>query len=272
MKISSISRIIVFVLACFFVVVMVSGIIGLESDAVFDLFSDRGFLLAVAFSLKTSLAATALAFVVGVPSGFFLARNKSGLSKILDVLFDIPIVIPPLIVGVLLLSFFNISVVKSVYSFVFTAIGAVVAQFFVAVPFTIKSSKNAFGLVSPVYERIAMTLGAKPLKSFYDTTFKIAFPGVLSGLILTWLRCLGEFGATLMIGGGIPGKTENIPINVYLHMISGDYEKGISASVMTIVLSLICIIVINGLFLRNKRLPGQEESTGPRFLTFHKQP
>ncbi|MBU2513905.1 ABC transporter permease subunit [bacterium] len=253
MKISSISRVIVIGLACFFVVVLVSGLLQTSMQSVWNLFGDQEFLQAILFSLKTSVVATTFAFFLGVPSGFFMARNNTLISRGVDILFDIPIVIPPLIVGVLLMSFLNLPLVNQLFSFIFTIKGAIIAQFFVAVPFTIKSAKNAFELVSPVYERIAMTLGAKPVKSFFDTTFKIAFPGILSGLVLTWLRCVGEFGATLMVAGGIPGKTENIPINVYLHMISGDYEKGIAASILAIALAFLCIILINIVFLKGRR-------------------
>ena len=252
MRISNTSRIIVIGLACFFVAILLSGVQQSSFLSIKGLFQDQVFLGAIGFSLQTSLIATFFALILGVPSGFFLARNNTLISRAIDVLFDIPIVIPPLIVGVLLISFFNIPLINNLYAFIFTTSGAIIAQFFVAIPFTIKSSKNSFELVSPVYERIAMTLGARPVRSFFDTTFKIAFPGILSGLLLTWLRCMGEFGATLMVGGGIPGKTENIPINVYLHMISGDYEKGISASILAIALALFCIILINLVFLRGR--------------------
>ena len=253
MKISNISRIVVIVLAIFFIAVLFAGLWQLDIQSIGALIRDQGFLNSVGFSLKTSLMATILAFVTGVPAGFYLARNRGTMSRFLDVVFDIPIVVPPLIVGVLLIAFFNLQLIQSFYRFIFTTGGAVVAQFFVAVPFTIKSSKNAFELIPPIYERIAMTLGAKAFRSFYDTTFKIAFPGILSGLLLTWLRCLGEFGATLMVGGGIPGKTENIPINVYLSISSGEFEKGVSASVVTIFLVFFCILVINAVFLRNRK-------------------
>lgn len=254
MKISIFSRLIVIILAVFFLSVLLSGVLRISTDSVKDLVSNRGFILAVLFSLKTSVIATIFAFVGGVPAGFFLARNKGRFSRILNVVFDIPIVVPPLIVGVLLITFFNLPALKFVYSFIFSTPGAIVAQFFVAVPFTIKSSKTAFELIPPVYERIAMTLGAGSFKSFYDTTFKMAFPGILSGLLLTWLRCLGEFGATLMVGGGIPGKTENIPINIYLQMNTGDFENGITAGIMTVIFVFLFILVINTVLLSKGRL------------------
>lgn len=217
-----------------------------------DVLRDKGFLRAIVFSVQTSLAATLLAFVVGLPAGFYLARHKGVSARLLDALLDIPVVIPPLIVGVILLSFFNLPAMKKVYDFIFTAPGAVLAQFFVAVPFTVKSAKAGFELVPPVYERIAMTLGAGPFKSFYDTTFKIAFPAILGGLTLTWLRCMGEFGATLMVGGGIPGKTENIPVYIYINMSSGDFEKGMAASILAILFSFASIVAVKVVFRPSK--------------------
>ena len=101
-------------------------------------------------------------------------------------------------------------------------------------PFTVRASKSAFEMIPPVYEQMAMTLGATPGRAFYDTTWKMALRGVLGGLILSWLRCLGEFGATLMVGGAIPGRTENVPIYIYLNMSAGEFDKGVAASVLAL--------------------------------------
>ncbi len=251
MKIITFAKYITFTLALFFMAIVITGILQVSPASVSSLFISRDFFSAILFTFKTSVAATFLAFVMGVPAGFFLARKRSMLSMILDALFDLPIVIPPLIVGVLLLTFFNIPFVREVYPFIFTISGAIVAQFFIAFPFVIKSSKSSFEMVSPIYGRIAMTLGASPIKSFYDTTFKMAFPGILSGVVLTWLRCVGEFGATLMVGGGITGVTENIPVHIYVNMTSGDFEKGLAVSVISIAIAFICVIVVK-IFFKNK--------------------
>jgi molybdate transport system permease protein len=253
MKHSFLTKLLIYILFVFIIAVLGAGIMKTSCSSVYLLFQNIEFLDAIWFSLKTSLIATFLSFIVGVPSGLFLARNKGLFIGLLDAVFDIPMIVPPLVVGVFLLTFFNIPAIKQLYSFIFTMPGAVIAQFFVAVPLTIKSSKNAFELVSPAYEIVAMTLGSKPFKSFYDTTFKIAFSGILSGVILTWLRCMGEFGATLMVGGGIPFKTENVPINIYLNMTSGDFETGIAASVVSIVIAFICIILIKTILYLNQR-------------------
>lgn len=211
---------------------------------------NKEFISSVFFSLKTSFLATCLAFIFGMPTGLYLARTKNLFSGVMDIVVDIPMVLPPLIVGVMLITFFKSSGLEALYSFIFTASGAVAAQFFVALPLIVKSSKSSFELVSQRYETIAMTLGSKPFKAFYDTTFKIAFPGIMSGVILTWLRCMGEFGATLLIGGGIPYKTENIPINIYINMSSGDFGMGMAASVLSIVIIVIFVVVIKILTLK----------------------
>ncbi|MFW8601821.1 molybdate ABC transporter permease subunit [Desulfobacterota bacterium M19] len=223
-----------FLLALLVFTIIISGIISVHQSAMARLFLDSEFSKAIVFSLQTSIAATLLTSVTAIPAGFYLARNHGPATNIIDTLFDIPIVMPPLVVGILLLSFFNRPLLKEVCDLIFTTPGAVIAQFFVAVPFTIRASKNAFELVPPIYEQIAMTLGAGPAKAFFDTTFKLALPAISAGLILSWLRCLGEFGATLMVGGGIPGRTENIPIYIYLSMSSGEFKQGMAAAIVAI--------------------------------------
>jgi molybdate transport system permease protein len=256
MRLMLFAQIAIIFLSLFFGIVIIFGFYSVNFSEFAVLLKDDEFLKSVVFTLKTSIAATFIAFITGVPAGFYLARKKTFISNIIDVLFDIPIVIPPLIVGVFLMNLFNNEFVKGFYDFIFTLQGAAVAQFFIAFPFTVKASKNAFGLVSPIYERIAMTLGATSFRSFFDTTFKIAFPGILSGVILTWLRCVGEFGATLMVGGGIAGKTENLPVYIYINMVSGDFEKAVAASVFTVVIGILCIVVLKLFFNQSKRKRG----------------
>lgn len=239
-----------FILFVMILVVIFAGFFSTDSKDIEKLLSNREFIFSILFSLKTSFIATVLAFVFGMPTGLYLARTKNIFSEIMDIIVDIPMVLPPLIVGVLLITFFKSSGLEALYSFIFTTSGAVAAQFFVALPLVIKSSKSSFELVSQTYETIAMTLGSKPCKAFYDTTFKIALRGIISGLILTWLRCMGEFGATLLIGGGIPYKTENIPINIYINMSSGDFSMGMAASVLSIVIIVVFVVIIKILTIK----------------------
>lgn len=250
MKLTKISSVFALLLSIFILIIVIYGFMEVKPKDIFSLFSDKEFIDSVIFGLKTSIFATLFSAIFGIPSGFFLARNDSFVSKTLDSFFDIPMIIPPLVVGTLLLNFFNAPFVKDFYSFIFTTAGATIAQFFVAFPFSVKASKNAFELIPPVYERIAMTLGASNFRSFYDTTFKLAFNGILSGLVLTWLRSMGEFGATLMVGGGIAYKTANVPINIYLKMMEGDFNKGLAASIAIIIVSFLSVFIIKYIFRR----------------------
>lgn len=235
---------ITFLLALFIVIIIWATLMSTDSRMLVDLLHDPEFGRAVLFSLRTSLAATLLAAVTAIPTGFYLARNTSIVTRIVDALFDIPIVMPPLVVGVLLLSFFNLSIIKTVYDLIFTTSGAIAAQFFVAMPFTVRASKSAFELVPPVYEQMAMTLGATPARAFFDTTWVMALRGIIAGLILSWLRCLGEFGATLMVGGAIPGRTENVPIYIYLNMSGGEFDKGLAASVLALFFAFFGVLLV----------------------------
>ena len=238
------------VLLILILAVIITNFFNTDTGDIEKLFANKEFIYSVFFSLKTSFLATFLAFIFGMPTGLYLSRTKNFFSGVIDIVVDIPMVLPPLIVGVMLIIFFKSSGLENFYSFIFTASGAVAAQFFVALPLVIKSSKSAFELVSQTYETIAMTLGSKPCKAFYDTTFKIALPGIMSGIILAWLRCMGEFGATLLIGGGIPYKTENIPINIYINMSSGGFGMGMAASVLSIIIIVIFIVFIKILTLK----------------------
>ncbi len=223
-----------FLLGLFIVAVIGATSMATDASLINSLLRDPAFGRAVLFSLHTSIVATLFTALTAVPAGFYLARNRTVATLFIDALLDIPIVMPPLVVGVLLLSFFNLGFIKTVYNFIFTTPGAIIAQFFVAMPFTVRASKSAFELVSPVYEQMATTLGATPTRAFFDTTWKMALRGITAGLILSWLRCLGEFGATLMVGGAIPGRTENVPIYIYLSMSAGEFDKGITASVLAL--------------------------------------
>lgn len=246
-----ISNIFVIILALLIIAVIVSGAANTDTSSLKSLLKNSEFLYSLAFSFKTSFMATLLSLIFGVPAGLYLSRTETKTSYFLDALFDIPVVVPPLIVGVLLLTFFKLNFISSVFPLIFTWQGAVIAQFFVAFPLTVKSSKNSFELIPDSYEKIAMTLGSKPIKAFTDTTLKIAMPGIASGLILTWLRCMGEFGATLMVGGAIPFKTENVPINIYINMTSGNYSFGIAASVASIIFAFIFVVSVK-IFLTSR--------------------
>jgi len=244
MKFSLISKFVTYFLSLLILLIIAFSFFSVTLTDLSDIARDKEFINAVIFGVSTASIATVLSSIFGIPAGFYLARSKKWYVNLLDMFFDIPLIIPPLIVGVLVLNFVNKTGLNEIFEIIFTLKGAVIAQFFISFPFTLKSSKNAFELISPIYERIAMTLGAGYFQSFYDTTFKLASKGILTGLILSWLRSFGEFGATLIVAGGIPSKTENVPINIYLNMMEGNFSKGLAASFLTIIFAFVLMVGI----------------------------
>jgi molybdate transport system permease protein len=190
---------------------------------------------ALRLSLLTSLASTLLAVLLGVPTGYFLARTQFTGKEILDTFLDLPLVITPLVAGVGLLFLFGQSMLGQRLGalgihILFTPWGAVLAQTFVACPIVMRSSRAAFERIGNRYELAGATLGLKPFQVFFQISLPLARHGILAGTILGWTRAMGEFGATLMVAGAIRFKTETLPIAVYLNISSGEMETALSCA------------------------------------------
>ncbi|MDQ1335483.1 MAG: NifC-like protein [Thermodesulfobacteriota bacterium] len=190
---------------------------------------------ALRLSLMTSIAATFLALILGVPTGYVLARTDFPGKAILDTFLDLPLVITPLIAGIGLLFLFGQNMLGARLGewgihILFTPWGAVLAQTFVASPIVMRSSRAAFERVGPRYEWAAATLGLRPSQIFFRISLPLARQGIMAGTILGWTRAMGEFGATLMVAGAIRFKTETLPIAVYLNISSGDLGTALSCA------------------------------------------
>jgi len=190
---------------------------------------------ALRLSLTTSIFSTFLALLLGVPTGYFLARTTFPGKAILDTFLDLPLVITPLIAGVGLLFLFGQNMLGARLGewgihILFTPWGAVLAQTFVACPIVMGSSRAAFERVGRRYEWAAATLGLRPHQVFFRISLPLARQGILAGTILGWTRAMGEFGATLMVAGAIRFKTETLPIAVYLNISSGELGTALSCA------------------------------------------
>jgi len=190
---------------------------------------------ALRLSLMTSIAATFLALILGVPTGYVLARTDFPGKAILDTFLDLPLVITPLIAGIGLLFLFGQNMLGARLGewgihILFTPWGAVLAQTFVASPIVMRSSRAAFERVGPRYEWAAATLGLRPSQIFFQISLPLARQGIMAGTILGWTRAMGEFGATLMVAGAIRFKTETLPIAVYLNISSGELGTALSCA------------------------------------------
>ncbi len=179
-------------------------------------------LFPVGLSLQVALASTALAVVIGVPVAWGLARLRFWGRDFLSVLVLVPMLLPPTVLGYYLLQIVGRqsaigSFLESVFSFslVFHWSGAVLAAFVSSVPFLIRAAQAGFELVDPAYEEAARTLGRTEIGVFRTVTIPLAWKAVLAGVAMALARAMGEFGATLMVAGNVPGRTQTMSIAIY---------------------------------------------------------
>ncbi len=204
--------------------------------------------IALALSLKVAGWATALNLVLGVAAGFALARWRFPGRELVDAVLTLPMVLPPTVLGYYLLvvigkrgwlgswlwNTFGIHLI-------FTWQGAVVAATIVAFPLVMKSARAAFEGVDPQLERAARVLGLNEWALFFRVTLPMAWRGVLAGVLLAFARALGEFGATLMVAGSIPGKTQTLSVAVYEAVQAGQDD---TANLLVLIVSVTCVVVL----------------------------
>ncbi|MEU8174987.1 molybdate ABC transporter permease subunit [Microbispora hainanensis] len=205
---------------------------------------------ALRLSLVTATIATAVCLLLGVPLAWLLARTTLPGRRVLRALVTVPLVLPPVVGGVALLLVLGRRglVGQWLYdafgvSLPFTTTGVVVAEAFVAMPFLVIAVEGALRAADQRYEEAAATLGASRWTVFRRVTLPMVAPGVLAGAVLCWARALGEFGATITFAGNFPGRTQTMPLAVYL-ALETDPDAAI---VLSLVLLAVSVIVLAGL-------------------------
>lgn len=187
---------------------------------------------ALLLSLLTATIAASLGLLVGIPAAYGLARYRFPGRFLADVVVDLPIVLSPVAVGVSLLLVFRSApgqwLEEHLLRFVFEVPGIVLAQFVVALALTIRVLKAAFQEVGVRYEHVARFLGCGPWGAFRKVTLPMARRGILAAFILAWARSLGEFGATVTLAGAVPGKTETVPVAIYLRLSGVDIAGAVA--------------------------------------------
>ncbi len=212
---------------------------------------DNMILKPIALSLRVAFIATFFSLVLGVYFARLLTKKQFLGKNVAEVLITLPIILPPSVTGyLLLLTFGRRGVIgRWLYSlgiqFVFSWTGAVLAACVVSLPLMYQSVKAAFLNVDPIYEKAGRTLGASESRIFWTITLPLAWPGIVSGLVLSFARSLGEFGATLMIAGNIPGKTQTIPLAIYFATESGDMATANFLVALMTAFSFILIYSLN---------------------------
>ncbi len=203
---------------------------------------------AIFLSLYTATLASVLGLALGIPSAYLLARAHVPGKKVLDALLDIPIIMSPLALGTSLLLFFRTPpgqwIEANLMEFVFEVPGIILAQFFLALALSIRVLKSSFESVDIRCEQVARFLGCTPWKTFIKVTLPIARRGILAAFILSWARCLGDFGAAVTLAGAVKGKTETIPVSIYLNMASVNIDKAVALMLLTTLLAVVVLLAV----------------------------
>ncbi|MFJ3234068.1 ABC transporter permease [Streptomyces sp. NPDC086787] len=209
-----------------------------------DLLTSTEVWQALRLSLLSATAATAVSLVLGVPLAWLLARTDFPGRGLVRSLVILPLVLPPVVGGVALLLALGRNGVVGQWldawfgiTLPFTTTGVVVAESFVAMPFLVISVEGTLRAADPRYEEAATTLGASRFTAFRRVTLPLIAPGIAAGSVLAWARALGEFGATITFAGNFPGRTQTMPLAVYL-ALQNDPEAAIALSLVLLVVSI----------------------------------
>jgi len=207
--------------------------------------------IALRLSLVTSISATVLAVIVGLPLAWVLARVDFPLRRLVRAVVLVPLVLPPVVGGVALLFAFGRRGIlgRALDAAIgvrlpFTTAGAVLAATFVAMPFLVITAEAAFRATDTRYEDAARTLGASSWTVFRRVTLPLARPALAAGAVLTWARALGEFGATITFAGNAPERTTTIPLQVFLLLEAGDADGAIALSLVLLGVSVAVLAVL----------------------------
>lgn len=198
-------------------------------------------------SLRVALLSTVIVAITSLPLAWVMAKKRFWGRDLLEAAITLPLVLPPSVVGYELLALIGVQgplgsfLNKFGLSLVFTWVAVVIAATVVAFPLMYQSARGAFTSVNPALEKAARTLGAGELRIFFTVTLPLAWPGIMSGLVLAFARAIGEFGATLMVAGNIPGKTQTIPLAIYFAVESGDTA---TANALVGIITVFCFLLV----------------------------
>lgn len=211
------------------------------------LFSSPEIRYATRLSLISSSLSTLLSLWVAVPVGYLLARFKFRGKSVLDAVLDIPIVLPPLVIGLSLLILFQTSLgraVEQIMPITYAIPSVIIAQFVVACAFAVRTMRSTFDQIDPRREEVACTLGCSRSQAFWRVAFPEARRGMVTAGTLAWARSLGEFGPILIFSGATRMRTEVLPTSVFLEMSVGNIEGAVAVSMLMVAVAVVVLVVV----------------------------
>lgn len=202
---------------------------------------------ATGLSMVTCSLSALASVVLAVPIGYLMSRKRFPGHSLVDAALDIPIVLPPMVVGICLLIFFQTQagkLIEHVVPFTYTIAGVVLAQFVIAAAFAIRTMRGVFDHLSARPENVALTLGASRWQALWHVTIPAARRGMFAAGSVAWARSLGEFGPILVFAGATRMKTEVLPTSVWLAWSVGELEQGVAVSLLMIAISMVVLVAV----------------------------
>jgi molybdate transport system permease protein len=239
------------VVALLLIVLPVVGLIlRLDWTQVPELLTSDASVDALLLSLETATISTILCILLGGPMATVLARGRFRGIRILRPVVLLPLVLPPVVGGLALLYLLGrfglvgrVIYAWSGLTIPFTSVAVVIAQTFVAMPFLVVSMEGALRTAGDRYEAVAATLGASPWLAFRRVTVPLVLPGLASGAVLAFARCLGEFGATIAFAGNLQGTTQTLPLLIYVENLNYPDDGAVALSLVLVVVAILVIAV-----------------------------
>ena len=206
----------------------------------------------IMLSLKIASVATVIVFILGVLISRLFTKYDFKGKDVIETIFLLPMTLPPSVVGYgLLILIGKRGIVGKFfldnfdYQLIFTWVAATIAAAIVSFPLMYQQSKAAFQEIDSTVEEAARSLGANSFQVFTKISFPLSLKGILSGVVLTFARAIGEFGATIMVAGNIPGKTQNIPLAIYLAVETGNKALANKLVLISVVFSFVVVYGVN---------------------------
>ncbi|MBM3822255.1 MAG: ABC transporter permease subunit [Verrucomicrobia bacterium] len=202
---------------------------------------------AIRLSLLSCTLTTLMSLWVAIPLGYLLARRRFPGSVLVDLLVDIPMVLPPLVIGLSLLILFQTApgrMIERVLPVTYAVPGVILAQFMVSCAFAVRTMRTTFEQMNPRAEQVALTLGCGRAEAFWRVALPAAKRGVLAAATLAWARSLGEFGPILVFAGATRFKTEVLSTTVFLELSVGNLEAAIAVSLLMVMAAVIALLLL----------------------------
>jgi len=238
----------IFITLLFFVVIGSMFLIPTFEGFVDALFSPE-MLFAISLTLATSLISAILVMICCIPMAYTLSRYEFPLKGLFKIIIDLPMAFPEIVIGIALLMFLGSNGIGNYLEnigveLVFTSTGIILAQFFVALPFAVRTLYSTFNYIDPRYEFVSRSLGYSEISTFFNITLPMSKDGLFATGIISLARCIGTFASVLFVGGGILMKTDTLAVSMYLNLSTGDIDMAITAGILLVIISFITIAVM----------------------------